>query len=130
MNFSDEDVVKAIKCCNNNDVKLSCKDLKCPFQNLCQKDTKALGEASLALIMRNNSRIVKLQKENKKLHEICNRAIKSYKETRVEAMKELTKDIIQNVLPKYMYGKEETALRLGFAISERTKELAGEIWHP
>lgn len=70
-----------------------------------------------------------LTKENSELHKICTRAIKSYKETRVESMAELTKDIIHNILPQYLYGHDEAALRIGFAISERARELAGEIWH-
>ena len=51
---------------------------------------------------------------------------KTAKVERAEAMHELTKEIINNILPQYMYGHEETALRIGFAISEKVKEMVGD----
>lgn len=40
-----------------------------------------------------------------------------------DAMKELAREIINDVLPKYLYGRETQALQIGFAISEKVNEL-------
>ncbi len=40
-----------------------------------------------------------------------------------DAMKELAREIINDVLSKYLYGRETQALQIGFAISEKVNEL-------
>ena len=42
---------------------------------------------------------------------------------RADAMKELAREIINDILPKYLYGRETQALQIGFAISEKVNEL-------
>lgn len=54
------------------------------------------------------------------LDDKCDRCISR---DRLDAMHELTKEIINNILPEYLYGHEEQALRIGFAISEKVNEL-------
>lgn len=80
--------------------------------------------------------INELKKENEKLNALCTEQNEELRrlqrvtanlinilQTKTEAIKEFVKEIINNILPKYLYGKEETALRIGFAISERAKEM-------
>lgn len=45
---------------------------------------------------------------------------------KAEAVKEFATDVINNILPKYMQGHSEQALKISLAISERVKEKAGE----
>lgn len=54
------------------------------------------------------------------LDDKCDRCISR---DRLDAMHELTREIINNILPKYLYGHEGQALRIGFAISEKVNEL-------
>ena len=52
--------------------------------------------------------------------------LKCCDDAQAEAVKEFATDVINNILPKYMQGHSEQALKISLAISERVKEKAGE----
>jgi hypothetical protein len=54
------------------------------------------------------------------------KAIHTLKTIKSEAYKEFANDIINNILPEFMNGKEEKALQISFAISKRAQEMVGD----
>lgn len=135
--MSDNEIKKALEWCEhfeNNVVFKGNGDEKCvqalqmmvvikhslKEYNLQQEQIKKLENIEKyadKLIKKQEAEIERLQKL---LDDKCDKCIAR---DRAEAIKEFVKEIINNILPKYLYGKEETALRIGFAISEKAKEI-------
>lgn len=112
--MTDEQIIKALECCMYGH---ECEG--CPYigEGLCSDKMK---KDALDLINRQKAEIERLKAESQMADGYAEALVER---TKVEAIKEFAKEIIHNILPKYLYGKEETALRIGFAISERANEM-------
>lgn len=64
--------------------------------------------------------IAKTDELKKLLDDKCDRCLVK---DRTDAMRELAREIINDILPKYLYGRETQGLQIGFAISEKVNEL-------
>lgn len=121
--------------------------------NMGYEHTKELLEIEKATVKRANERFFKAKKDLEETQEklealLCEATggllskhsytaatmttyahdyvLKCCDEAQAEAVKELATDVINNILPKYMQGHSEQALKISLAISERVKEMAGE----
>ena len=110
--MTDNEIIRALECCMHKNTEM-CKKCPCYKDNTCKTD---LDVYILDLIKRQTAEIEKLNFENLKM-------VASVKRLKAEVLKEFLCEIIGNILPKYLYGHEETALRIGFALSEKAKEM-------
>lgn len=78
----------------------------------------------------NSEHINRLKEEIERLKSPCEMQIevseKIENSIKAEAVKEFVTDVINNILPKYMQGHSEQALKISLAISERVQERVGE----
>lgn len=59
--MTDEQIIKALECCIDNDRLKSCKKMGCPLAKHCRKDTDALERECLDLIRQQKARIERLE---------------------------------------------------------------------
>jgi hypothetical protein len=118
--MTDAEIIKALECCIDEDFNL-CN--KCPIKIECYTQTVYIKKKALDLINRQQAEIERLKDmvaQNEGVLPEYENLIKA------EAIKEFASDIINNILPKIMYGHNEKAFEISLAISKRTENLVGE----
>lgn len=120
--MEDNEIIKALEVC----VRIHNDCDNCPLLEYSQATDECMTEAmsnALNLINRQKAEIERLNSPYEMQVEASKKLENSIK---AEAVKEFATDIINNILPKYMQGHSEQALKISLAISERVKEMVGE----
>lgn len=122
--MTDAEIIKALECCCEAELKEDCKKLKCPFFDneiyncMNVDDENAMCRYSLDLISRQKAEIEKLQKENNQFADI----VKLYSEIKAEARKEFAERLTDNFCPMCDYEKWQ----IEDAVDNLIKEMEGE----
>ena len=93
MKLTDEQIIKALECCTQEDYRTACKD--CPCDDMCYTDLKSIDKFALDLINRLKAEIEKLNVELVGMRGACESYKMHYDNARAEneSLKEALKDL-------------------------------------
>lgn len=128
--MTDKEIIKALECCCEAELKVDCQKLKCPFFDneiyncMNVDDENAMYRYSLDLINRQQAEIERLTARNFELAEKGEKVVIAFKNAKAEAIKEFAERLKKRGFADKHY--EHESIVYVADIDNLVKEMVGE----